>query len=639
MKRLSSAVAVLIVSTAAFIAPAATIVDDSGTARNGKVGHFNSIVAGGGDVAISYYCEEDLSGNPPVAYALRFAWANGTSWQWTTVDELGGGDTSMARGTDGLYQIVYETWSGMGWATGATTNWSVSPIDVPLNFAAANISMVLDHNNYPHVAYMNLANGGDHSLRYTFYDGTQWVPGGANAGIVGLDLWRPTIGFSNTYLRLDAAGTPHVVFSLPTDPVDVYGLIQYATLQGGAGGTWQRESLGVMGQDPSLAIGSDNVPRVAFNGAAGLVYAYKAAGVWQFETVIADQSGSSVSIALSDAGVPVLSFGLGANEDMYLARREAGGWVVTRIDGDGNSGPHEILGRYGTSVDVDESGIAHVSYLAIDIYSTTWRGDLRYVGPGAGPGPCVNILTSPAPNKPCAGGSAVFLVTASSPGALNYQWRRNGAPLTDGITPSGSEISGANTSELTITNVTPVDEGSYDCVVSADCGSAISNAAGLTIALGATVLMSPHSASVCTGAAALFSVSASGDSPSYQWYRDGAVIFDGPTGTGSIVAGAATPSLAISNVGAADNGQYACNVFNDCGGDTSFAATLTVTTCGGCPGDLNDDHSVDLEDLAIMLSHFGESGASPDDGDIDLDSDVDLSDLATLLSKYGSSCP
>lgn len=638
MKRKDFVLTLLAPVAFALGASAATIVDDSGTARNGKVGHFSSIVAGGGDVAISYYCEED-PGIPPVFYALRFAWATGTSWQWTTVDELGGGDTSMARGTDGAYQIVYESWNGLGWATGAGNTWNLAMVDIPTGIAPANISMVLDHNNRPHVAFMNLTNGGDHSLRYAFYNGTQWVPGGANAGIVGLDLWRPTIGFSNTYLQLDAAGTPHVVYSLPSDSVSVYGEIQYATLQGGPDGVWQAEAIGAAGQDPTLAIGTDNLPRIAFNGANGLTFAYKPGATWTFETIMPGQWASSLTMALSDTNTPVLSFGHGAEEDMYVARREAGGWTVTRIDGDGNSGPHEILGRYGTSVDVDESGAAHVSYLAIDIYSTTWRGDLRYVGPGAGPGPCVTITSSPAPSRPCIGDSAAFSVVATSTDPLNYQWRQNGAPLTDGVTPGGSVITGANTPVLTITGVTAGDEGLYDCAISAACGNATSSAAALTIALGATITMQPHPTSVCIGAVALFSVSASGDAPQYQWFRGGTALANGPTGTGSTVSGAQTASLMITSVSTADVGAYACSVMNACGNDASNAAVLTVTPCGGCPGDLNEDGAVGLTDLAILLSHYGDGGASHDDGDLDQDGDVDLTDLALLLSSFGLPCP
>ncbi len=58
------------------------------------------------------------------------------------------------------------------------------------------------------------------------------------------------------------------------------------------------------------------------------------------------------------------------------------------------------------------------------------------------------------------------------------------------------------------------------------------------------------------------------------------------------------------------------------------------------PGDVNGDHIVDINDLSILLAHFGTpSGATLADGDLEGDGDVDLSDLALLLSAFGTSCP
>lgn len=58
-----------------------------------------------------------------------------------------------------------------------------------------------------------------------------------------------------------------------------------------------------------------------------------------------------------------------------------------------------------------------------------------------------------------------------------------------------------------------------------------------------------------------------------------------------------------------------------------------------CPGDLNNDFAVNLQDLATMLSHFGvPSGATHAQGDLDGDGDVDLADLATLLANFGRTC-
>jgi probable HAF family extracellular repeat protein len=58
-----------------------------------------------------------------------------------------------------------------------------------------------------------------------------------------------------------------------------------------------------------------------------------------------------------------------------------------------------------------------------------------------------------------------------------------------------------------------------------------------------------------------------------------------------------------------------------------------------CPGDINGDYEVSIDDLTQLLSNYGaQSGASEADGDLDFDDDVDLSDLALLLSNFGALC-
>ena len=116
-------------------------------------------------------------------------------------------------------------------------------------------------------------------------------------------------------------------------------------------------------------------------------------------------------------------------------------------------------------------------------------------------------------------------------------------------------------------------------------------------------------------------------------------IVPGPTGSGStiIIEGDDGNRLHILDVGPADEGDYDCVLSNTCGSVTSSAATLTVTDC--CPGDLDADGAVDLQDLATVLANFGTpSGAKYSDGDLDGDGDVDLQDLASLLSVCGLQC-
>ena len=55
-------------------------------------------------------------------------------------------------------------------------------------------------------------------------------------------------------------------------------------------------------------------------------------------------------------------------------------------------------------------------------------------------------------------------------------------------------------------------------------------------------------------------------------------------------------------------------------------------------GDLDADCDVDLQDLAFLLSQFGQTGSNLT-GDLDGDDVVSLQDMTHLLSSFGFACP
>ena len=95
-----------------------------------------------------------------------------------------------------------------------------------------------------------------------------------------------------------------------------------------------------------------------------------------------------------------------------------------------------------------------------------------------------------------------------------------------------------------------------------------------------------------------------------------------------------------ANVGPGAQGVSATLGLFKPGTPESLAATGVIAPAGGnaCLGDLDSDGDVDLQDLAILLAHFGQFGASAAEGDTDGDADVDLQDLATMLASFGTSC-
>jgi uncharacterized delta-60 repeat protein len=83
--------------------------------------------------------------------------------------------------------------------------------------------------------------------------------------------------------------------------------------------------------------------------------------------------------------------------------------------------------------------------------------------------PPLSIATPPQTTTTTAGQSVTLnVVTAGGTGTLNYQWRRNGIP-----------ISGATGASYSIATPTMLDAGNYDVVVSDGSGSSVTSSAGV----------------------------------------------------------------------------------------------------------------------------------------------------------------
>ena len=67
---------------------------------------------------------------------------------------------------------------------------------------------------------------------------------------------------------------------------------------------------------------------------------------------------------------------------------------------------------------------------------------------------------------------------------------------------------------------------------------------------------------------------------------------------------------------------------------TQFQAFALIATL---PGDANLDGRVDVNDLTIVLSHFGQTGAAWAQGEFTGDGKVDVNDLTIVLANFGQS--
>ena len=181
------------------------------------------------------------------------------------------------------------------------------------------------------------------------------------------------------------------------------------------------------------------------------------------------------------------------------------------------------------------------------------------------------ISVGPASQGVPPGGNVTFNVTASasSTAPLVYQWRKDGV-----------NIAGANSSTLTLVSVSSAASGSYDVLVGNGCGSAISQAAVLSVlpcVAPTLATITPASQSVTYGANVTINSSVNGSAPlTLQWRKYSTTL---PTSTFAVVPGQISSTLSLSGVTSTDAGNYRLFVGNGCGSTLSGNATLAVT-CG-----------------------------------------------------------
>jgi hypothetical protein len=168
------------------------------------------------------------------------------------------------------------------------------------------------------------------------------------------------------------------------------------------------------------------------------------------------------------------------------------------------------------------------------------------------------ISVQPVSQTIVPGQGVTFSIIASGYPIPSYQWKKNGADITN-----------ATSSIYTISSVATSDSGSYTVVATNSQGSITSNAALLTVSAvfsAPVISVQPVSQTVTVGQSVTLNVTASGNpTPSCQWNKNGTNI-----------SGATSTMFTIGSADVADSGSYAVVVTNNQGAVTSNAAILTV---------------------------------------------------------------
>ncbi len=192
------------------------------------------------------------------------------------------------------------------------------------------------------------------------------------------------------------------------------------------------------------------------------------------------------------------------------------------------------------------------------------------------------VTQQPQDIQVCPGDNAVFTVAAVGLG-LTYQWQLNDGNGFVNVN-NGGIYSGATSQSLTLNGVPPSLDGyQFNCVITgATCfTTTTSSTVTITENPSPTINTQPVDYAACVGDNAVFSVSASGTSLTYQWQVNSGSGFVGIF-NGGVYSGATTNTLNITGFTSGMDGyQYQCIVtgsINCTSNSVSNFATLTETT-------------------------------------------------------------
>ncbi|MBL0357018.1 MAG: Ig-like domain-containing protein [Chitinophagaceae bacterium] len=246
-----------------------------------------------------------------------------------------------------------------------------------------------------------------------------------------------------------------------------------------------------------------------------------------------------------------------------------GAWILTLSNGATASGTGN--GTFSIGVNPAVSTTYSITSL-LDANCTSIAADLTGSTIVTVNDPVVITLQPTASQTSCSGNSVSFTVSATGTG-LTYQWRKGITPLVN-----GGNISGATSAILVINPVAVGDAATdYNVVVNgtAPCAAATSNNASLLVNQAVAITTQPVTQTLCSGNTVTFTVAATGSGLSYQWRKNASPLTDGGD-----ISGSNTNSLTITNLTAADAGNYTVVVtgLTPCAPVTSNIAVLTVNT-------------------------------------------------------------
>jgi hypothetical protein len=278
-------------------------------------------------------------------------------------------------------------------------------------------------------------------------------------------------------------------------------------------------------------------------------------------------SGGLAWQSFNDNSGTVAAAATDASGNLYVTGQDNGGRNTVKYDPDGTRVWDMVSG--GSALVVDPSGNF---YVASSFGGFVLQKFSQVPSPGA-------PLIAPPPRHPLVrpGDDVTLHVEVAGTPTLNYQWNSTLGPIPDGTN-----------ADLTLTNVQSTQAGMYSVEVTNALGAAHSSE------IYVSVLNPLASQTVVLGATATFFTPVAGGGPAgYQWQFNG-----------SSLPGETRASLAVTNVGPSQVGDYTVVISNYYGNvltstvahlylDTHVTQSWAATVPGGNVGDVAQAVGVD----------------------------------------------
>jgi hypothetical protein len=215
-------------------------------------------------------------------------------------------------------------------------------------------SLVLDENEYPHIAYYDVWGDDNYGFRYVHWDGSEWQ-------VEVLQEWGGKNHVGGVGIEFDSAGRLNIAYRAPYNDGDA---LWYARWNGSE---WQKE---IVDFDPendvarsvSLELDSQDRPHISYTtntmpGCTMLRYAHWNGSEWRID-IIEDTGnvGWSCSLELDSKEYPHIAYQDECFEKLSYASWNGTSWEIETVVSGRGAG-------FGVSMVMDEDYYPHIAYV------------------------------------------------------------------------------------------------------------------------------------------------------------------------------------------------------------------------------------------------------------------------------------